>query len=80
MQDPVRRVNLCLESTWPRVQLTQRKNRIVTRQTGRSASRMESSEAVVTWSSLVRSECFRKMVCFFFFGASVSAMFMLSTK
>ena len=75
MQDPTRRVNVYFESTCEREQLTQRKNKIVTRQTGKSASRTESSEAFVTWSSLVRSECFRNIV-FFFFGASISAAYM----
>ena len=77
MPGPVHRVNICFESTCGTLHFTQRKNKRVTRQTGSSASRIERSEALVTWSSLVRSECFRKMVFFFFFGASMSAMFVL---
>jgi hypothetical protein len=34
---------------------------------------MDSSEALVTWSSGVRRECLRNMVVFFFFGESISA-------
>ena len=75
MRGPVPSVNGYLICTCARVQPTQRKNKIVTRQTGSSASRIERSDALVTWSSLVRRECFLNMV-FFFFGSSISAMCM----
>jgi hypothetical protein len=53
--------------------LTQRKKIQVTRQRGNKASRMDSSEALVTWSSRVRNECLRNIVVFFFCGEPISA-------
>src|SRR5271154_4607494 len=59
---------------------TQRKNKMVTRQTGRSDARTESSEAVVTWSSRVLRLCFRNMDFFSFLVASISVDVPLDKK
>jgi hypothetical protein len=79
MQGPCHSVSVRFGCNCVYVCLTQRKNKIVTRQTGNSASRIVSSDALVTWSSRVRKECFRNMV-FFFFDGSISAMIVLEGK